>query len=235
MPAQWLEQQVWEKVRDSLSNPDTLRAALDEYIQKLEARRDEIEPLIKPIEQQLKENEGKRSRLAESYVIGNLKPERASQLLREAEEKRDRLLSMKQEVDPRQIEELERTKSWLRFWKDTQKELSLGLSMIPDEDGEELPDQRQLIERSFQGVWNIAEIDKPELEGKLGFPTSKRQLLDYFQTEISVHKDYVELKGIIPLDGIIPIEARKNTVLTRDQEGASSAPGHRQILPGCHR
>jgi len=150
-------------------------------------------------------------------------------------EERDRLLSMKQEVDPRQIEELERTKSWLRFWKDTQKELSLGLSMIPDEDGEELPDQRQLIKRSFQGVWNIAEIDNPELAGKLGFPTSKRQLLDYFQTEISVHKDYVELRGIIPLDGIIPIEARKNTVLTRDQEGASSAPGHRQILPGCHR
>ena len=104
-------------------------------------------------------------------------------------------------------------------------------------DGQEstLTTRRQLIKRNFQGVWNIAEIDNPQLAGKLGFPTSKRQLLDYFQTEISVHKDYVELKGIIPLDGIIPVEARKNTVLTRDQEGASSAPGHRQILPGCHR
>ena len=83
---------------------------------------------------------------------------------------------------------------------------------------QELPDQQRLINRYFQGIWSIAEINNPDLKGKLGFPTSKRQLLNYFQVEVWVHPDRIEVKGIIPFNGK---EALEHTVQAPEQ---SSSP-----------
>jgi len=199
--AEWLEKEVWNKISKSLSNPRSLEQALDDYINGLQIRKSELEMIIQPIEKQLKQNDEKKQVLYERFIRGRIDKNIFKKLCDELDAEDDRLSSLKADIDPAQVEELNNTISWLQFWTKSKRELLLRLSFI-HEDATEEEVHRQTLEVA-QVLLGMADIGDPSLKDEVGGATTKRQLLDYLQCNIIAYDDRVEVKAILPVENIL--------------------------------
>lgn len=218
IPADWLEDQVWQRIADALSNPDSLRRTLEEYIASLEARKAALETAIRPVEEKLAGVNKELAKLAVAWVKDALGGEEVERRKAELEAERERLLSLRAQVDPAQIEELQSVQGWLEFWDSTHKDLNFALQFVlggetPEEREAEKAEKRDIIRHGYRGVWEVADIESPSLSKELGVPTSRRQLLDYLQTELWGYPDRVEIRAAIPVDAIrLPVNQECNSV-----------------------
>ena len=180
--------------------------ALDEYIDKLGSRVDELETIIKPIEMQLSQIREKKAKLAEEWVSGALGQEKIDQMKAELDAEEMRLAGIRQEIDPIQIKELEDTKTWLSFWEKRKRELDLRLSFVPDGAPDETAQQYNQASKVAEVLLGMAGIDDDALRDEVGSPTTKRQLLDYLQMTVIPFEDRIELKAAIPVGEIVKQE-----------------------------
>jgi site-specific DNA recombinase len=191
--AEWLEEEVWQKIESILNDPNKLEPLLKDTIEKLQAREKELSVRIRPINDQLLEIQERKARLMEDYVVRNMDPGKFKEYQRSLQEEEDRLTSMQAEVDPAQIEELQKTKGLLEFW---QTQIDAMAWNTEDEDGQRV----RIVDMPHLNVLRIVGLDDKDMN--LDFPTTRRQLLDLLQTRLTVFEDRVEVKAIFPIEPI---------------------------------
>ncbi len=113
-----------------------------------------------------------------------------------------RLTAIRGEIDPAQLEELELTKNWLKYWEVTRKQLDLRLSFIFDNEPDEAQQQKYHASEVAKIVLGFASLDEPNARDVIGSPTSQRQLLDYLQCTIVPYSDRIDIKALFPISNI---------------------------------
>lgn len=191
--AEWLEQEVWQRIEAILNDPNKLEPLLQDTIEKLQARERELTTRIRPINEQLSEIHKKKARLIDEYVTLNMDPGKYKEYKHSLQQEEDRLKSMQAEVDPAQIEELQRTKGLLKFW---QTQLEAMAWDTETEDGKKV----RIVDTPHLNVLRIVGLDEQDMN--LDFPTTRRQLLDLLQTKLVVFEDRVEVKAIFPIEPV---------------------------------
>jgi len=191
--AEWLEAEVWQRIEAILNDPNELEPLLKDTIEKLQARKKELSMRIRPINDQLSQIEEKKARLMDDYIVRNMEPSKFKEYQRSLQEEEDRLRSMQAEVDPAQIEELQRTKGLLQFWQSQAEAMAWNTET---EDGRQV----RIVDSPHLNVLRVVGLDDKDMN--LDFPTTKRQLLDLLQTRLVVFEDRVEVKAIFPIEHI---------------------------------
>lgn len=191
--AEWLEQEVWQRIESIINDPNKLEPLLKDTIEKLQAREKELATRIRPINEQLLEIQEKKARLMDEYVVHNMDPGKYKEYQRSLQEQEDRLRSIQAEVDPAQIEELQRTKGLLKFWQSQVEAMAWDTE---SEDGQKV----RIVDTPHLNVLKIVGLEDKDMN--LDFPTTRRQLLDLLQTKLVVFEDRVEVKAIFLIEPI---------------------------------
>lgn len=191
--AEWLEQEVWQRIESIINDPNRLEPLLKDTIEKLQARQKELATRIRPINDQLLEIQEKKARLMDEYVVHNMDPGKYKEYQHSLQQEEDRLKSIQAEVDPTQIEELQRTKGLLRFWQSQVEAMAWNTE---SEDGQRV----RIVDGPHTNVLRIVGLEDKDMN--LDFPTTRRQLLDLLQTKLVVFEDRVEVKAIFPIEPI---------------------------------
>ena len=189
--AEWLEQEVWQRIEAILNDPNKLELLLKETIDKLQDREQELSTRIRPIDKQLLQVREKKARLMDEYVMHNMDPNKFKEYQHSLQQEEARLKSMRTEVDPAQIEELQRTKGLLKFW---QSQLKTMVWNTEDEDGQKV----RIIDSPHLNILKVVGLENKDIN--MNFPTTKRQLLDLLQTQLVVFEDRIEVKAIFPIE-----------------------------------
>ena len=191
--AEWLEEEVWSRIEAILNDPNKLEPLLKDTIEKLQSREKELAIRIRPINEQLLEIQKRKARLMDEYVVRNMDPGKFKEYQRNLQQDEDRLKSMQAEVDPSQIEELQRTKELLKFW---QSQLEAMAWNTETEDGQKV----RIVDTPHLNVLRIVGLEDKDMN--LDFPTTRRQLFDLLQTRLVVFEDRVEVKAVFPIEPI---------------------------------
>jgi len=194
LKAEWLEEEVWIRIEAILNDPNKLEPLLKETIEKLQAREKELATRIRPINSQLLEVQDKKARLMDDYIVHNMDPRKFKEYQRSLQREEDRLKSIQAEVDPAQIEELQRTKSLLKFWQTQLKAMAWNTE---DENGQRV----RIVDSPHLNALRIVGLEDKTLN--LDFPATRRQLLDLLQTRLVVFEDRIEVKAIFPIESIM--------------------------------
>jgi site-specific DNA recombinase len=191
--AEWLEEEVWRRIEAILNDPNRLEPLLKDTIEKLLAHEEELAIRIRPINEQLLEIQQKKARLADDYVAQNMDPDKYNEYKRNFQQEEDRLKLMQAEVDPAQIEELQRTRGLLRFWQSQVEAMAWNTE---SEAGQKV----RIVDTPHLNVLRIVGLENKDIN--LDFPTTKRQLLDLLQTQVVVFEDRVEVKATVSIEPI---------------------------------
>jgi len=192
--AEWLEDKVYERLADAMSNPEAMSRTLRDAIASLTVRKTQIEEAIRPVDEKLAEVREKLKRLAEGWVMQRLDPEKADLMRHELEAEEGRLASVKQNLDPEQLAELEDVSFRLKLYQGE-------LNCIASGDTEGLP---MLI------------MDLPQTKDEAELHTAAtRGWLDRVQAELWAYPDRIEVKALIPVTNIESQESQPACRLDR--------------------
>ena len=106
-----------------------------------------------------------------------------------------RLKSIRSNIDPAQIEELEQTQSKLRFWN---RQLQLMSWNLETEDGQMV----RTVDKPHYNVLRILGLDNVDMTKISQFPATKRELLDKLQVKVVVFCDRIEVKAVFSADPV---------------------------------
>jgi site-specific DNA recombinase len=187
-----LEQQVWQRIEDILNDPNKLQPMLEETIANLREKDAELRARIMPIDERLAQILDQKARLAESWVKMSLTKDKQGELQRNLDQEETRLKGMRGAIDPAQIEDMEKTAGMLRFW---QGQLSSMAWNTENEDGTMVKTMNKPHER----VLSVVGLEDLELTSLLGFPATRREILDRLQVHLYVFKDRVEIKSVFEI------------------------------------
>jgi len=193
--AEWLEQAVWKRIEDIINDPNKLEPMLQETINSLKAREEDLRARVLPIDERLKSIEEKKVRLADDFVVKNMSADRFRQIQSDLEKEEIRLRSVRANIDPGQLSELETTQSMLRFWESRVKEMAWNTE---NEDGSRV----MMAEKPHKLVSNIIGLEDKEMTDVLGFPTNRRDILDKLQVKVIVFPDRIDVKAIFSIPPI---------------------------------
>ncbi len=199
--AEWLEEEVWMRIEETIKDPDKLEPMLQETIANLKIRAEDLKARLLPIDEQLKEIDGEKARLADEFVVKNMNPDKFKQIQSELGKEEARLRSLRSNVDPEQLAELESTQSMLKFWENQLKAMAWNTE---NEDGSRL----MLVERPHKLALSIVGLEDKELTDTFGFPATKREILDKLQLKVVVFPDRIDVNAVFP---IAPIYSHKCT------------------------
>lgn len=189
--AEWLEDEVWQRIEAILNDPNKLEQLLKDTIEKLQDHEQELSTRIRPIDEQLSQIQERKARLMDEYITLNMNPNKFKEYQHTLQQEEDRLKSMRTEVDPAQIEELQRTKGLLKFW---QSQLGAMTWDTESEDGRKI----RIVDKPHFNVLTVVGLEDKDIN--ISFPTTKRQLLDLLQVRLMVFEDRVEMKAIFPIE-----------------------------------
>jgi hypothetical protein len=133
--------------------------------------------------------------------------ERFKELRKSLDGEEARMKSLRAAVDPAQVSKLEETRKALGYWEDQVKGMLTW--NLENEDGTMF---KQVYEPHEEAL-KLVELDDPDRSKLVGFPTSKRQLLDKLQVRLSVFDDRVEVRSLFPVE---PIGVQQCTSTRRD-------------------
>lgn len=195
----WLENAVWDQMTAALSDPRSLQVALDNYISQLTSKAEEMEKFVRPVNVRIEEIKQQKKRLAMDWVKNALR-EDVDDILADLEDEEARLTSVLDNIDPEQVQELDRTKLFLSFWEQQRHKFDVGLSFIFDELPEKDKNEMTMAttQDSAKAILQTAELDVPDARNYFGVPSSRRQVLDHFQCNIIVYKDIIKIEGLLP-------------------------------------
>jgi len=199
--AEWLEEEVWKKIEEIINDPNKLEPMLKETTENLRLKEKELRARILPIDEQLKEIEDKKARLADEFVIRNMNQDKFRQIQSDLEKKEYRLKSIRVSIDPEQLAQLEVTQSMLRLW-DIQ--LKAMVWNTESEDGSRI----RIVEKPHRLALNIIDLEEKQLTEVFGFPATRREILDKLQVKVVVFPDRIDVNAILPIS---PIDCQKYT------------------------
>jgi site-specific DNA recombinase len=195
LDAEWLENQVWQRIEDIINDPNKLEILLRETVDSLKMREVDLNARIKPIDTRLAEIAEQKTRLAEDWVVSSIPPARIQELKHNFDQEEIRLRSIRNEVDPVQVEELEQTSAKLRFW---QKRLDSMTWNTETDDGQKV----RVVDEPHKVVLSAIGLDDKDLADTLHFPTTRRKVLDMLLVRVIVFMDRVEIKAVLPIEPI---------------------------------
>lgn len=205
LKADWLEEQVWQRIESIINDPNKLEPMLRDTIDNLRNREEELEARIMPIDKRLVEIAEKKAKLADSWVVENMDTEKFLELQQSLDKEEARLRSIRNEIDPAQIAELESTSGMLRFWKCQLQSMAWNTET---EDGSKV----RLVDKPHETALQIAGFEDRDASKVMGFPATRRELLDKLQAQIVVFHDRIDVKAIVPVE---PINCQKCTPTCR--------------------
>lgn len=195
LDAEWLENQVWQRIETIINDPNKLQSLIQDTINKLKSREEELSLRIRPINDRLLQLAEQKARLADEWVISNMNTEKYNQLKQSISQEEIRLKSIKTEIDPSQLEELEHTQNMLRYWDSLIKPMIWNTE---NEDGSMV----KLITKPHEMVTKLLGFNDEELSKIMSFPTSRREFLRKLQIQVMVFEDRIDIKSIFPLEPI---------------------------------
>ena len=195
LDAEWLEEQVAQRIENIMNDPNKLSSLLRDTIDSLKVREVELSARIKPIDARLADIAEQKARLADDWVRLNMDSSSFRDLQHNLEQEEMRLRSVRNEVDPAQLEELERTSSMLRFWQGQLQSMNWNAET---EEGEML----RVVDKPHKTALRIVGFENKDLSKILHFPATKRELLDMLQARVIVLNSRVEVKAIFPIEPI---------------------------------
>lgn len=80
--ADWLEDQVWQRIEAIINDPNKLKPLLEETIGNLKNREEELSDKIRPVNERLAEIYEQKAKLADEWVSSNMEPEKFQELKR---------------------------------------------------------------------------------------------------------------------------------------------------------
>jgi site-specific DNA recombinase len=187
--AKWLEDQVWMKISDILTNPDKLREVIQESLGILKGRQAELDSILKPINEKLVDLTDKKAKLADQWVITNMEPEKYRKLQSNLNKEETRLKSLRANMDPSRLAELETINTTLQYWHDQFQHAAVageggcGVNVL------------EKIKPAFK-IYGFEDIEPIE---NIMSITAKRQILNKLQINLIVFKDCIEIRCQIPI------------------------------------
>lgn len=201
--AELLEQEVWQRIEDIINDPNKLEKLLSETIDSLREREADLNARIKPIDQRLSEIAEQKAKLAEEWVLDSMNPKRLQEIKQNLDQEETRLSSIKSEIDPAQLEELEQTSAMLRFWETQLQSLAWDTET---ENGKKV----KVIDKPHKTALTIIGLDDKDLVDTLNFPTTRRKVLDMLQARVVVFMDRIEIKAVFSIEPINCQELQPN-------------------------
>ena len=195
LDAEWLEQQVWSKIEAIINDPNKLESLLKDTIESLRSREADVSARIQPIEQRLAQIAEQKARLADDWVKMNMDAQKYSEHKSSLDQEEVRLRSLKSEIDPAQLQELEHTRSMLQFWQGQLQSMAWNTE---NEDGSMV----RVVDKPHDTALKIVGIEDNSLTKTLFFPATKRELLDKLQVRVVVFMDRAEVKAVFPIEPI---------------------------------
>jgi DNA invertase Pin-like site-specific DNA recombinase len=174
---------------------DRLSELLQDTIENLRMKEADLSARIRPIEERLTEIAGQKARLADDWVIRHMNHDKFKELRDNLDREEARMRAFKAEIDPAQIADLESTRGVLRFWKDQVKSMVWNTE---NEDGSMV----RLVNKPHQVALRVVGFEDKKVSESLGFPASKRELLDKLQVKLVVFNDRIEVNGLFPIQPI---------------------------------
>ena len=198
LDAERLENEVWGQVEAILNDPNKLERLLKETIENLKSREAELNARIRPVDERLAAIAEQKARLADDWVRLSMDSSRYQELKSSLEQEEARLRSIRSEIDPEQLEELERTSGMLRFWKGQLQAMAWNTEK---EDGTKV----RVVDKPHKTVLKVVGFEDKDITSMMHFPATKRELLDMLQVRLVVFMDRVEIKAVLPIE---PIESQ---------------------------
>jgi len=193
--ADQLENQVWQRIEAIINDPEKLEAMLKDTVERLRSRENELNALIRPIDEQLSTIAEQKHRLAEDWVKLNIDSERFRKLQQGLEQEESRLRGIRSEIDPKQLEELEHTRAMLKFWEDQARAMDWNLL---DDNGKVV----RIVDKPHRNVLKIVGFEDKDISEIMHFPATRRGLLDHLGVRVVAFPDRVEVKAVFDIEPI---------------------------------
>jgi len=196
LEADWLEDQVWQRVEAIINDPNKLKPLLKETIESLRNRTEDLRARVMPIDEQLSEISEQKARLADDWVTQHMGVSRFKELQQSLDKEETRLRSIRSNIDPAQIEELEQTQGMLCFWDRQLQSMAWNLET---EDGQMV----RTVDKPHQMILKILGLDSVDMTKVFQFPSTKRELLDKLQVRVVVFPDRSDINAALPIAPIV--------------------------------
>jgi site-specific DNA recombinase len=193
--ADWLENEVWSRIKAIINDPNKLQSLIQDTISTLKSREAELNTRIKPINSRLAQLSEQKTRLADEWVIMNMTPEKYDHLKQSILQEEARLQSIRSEVDPAQIEELEQTQNMLNYWESQIKTMTWNTE---NEDRSMV----RIVDKPHEAIFRLLGSDNESLSKEVGFPTTQRELMRKLRVQVMVFEDRINIKSIFPMEPI---------------------------------
>ncbi len=161
----------------------------------MRSREDELSINEKGIKNRLDEINVQKRKLADDWVVRHMNNDKFKELKGNLDREETRIRALRADIDPAQIVELESTKGVLRLWEDQIK------SMVWNKENED-GSMVRLVDKPHQIALRVVGFEDRNLSDTLGFPASKRELLDRLQVKLVVFNDRIEVNGLFPIQPI---------------------------------
>jgi site-specific DNA recombinase len=204
-PRGWLETRVWQRIEAIINDPDKLEAMLKDTVDRLRSREAEISAQIRPIDNQLSTIAEQKRRMVDDWVRLNMDPDKYRKLQEDLDQEESRLKGIRAEIDPKQLDELEQTRSLLKFWESQLRAMAWNLV---DEEGQTV----RTVDKPHKNVLKIVGFEDKDISKAVQFPATKRELLDQLGVRLVVFPDRVEIKSVFEIE---PIESQLCTSTSR--------------------
>jgi len=184
LKADCLENKVWKRIKEISEDPNKLKPLLEEAIDSLKSREEEFKVRILPIDDRLSQIAEQKSRLANGFVMLNMNAAKYQELQKSLDVEEARLKGIRNEIDPAQLEELERTREELRSLEEELQKMAWNTEK---EDGR--------MDRSVNSPHKVFQqlvISK----------YTPREWLEKLQMRLMVYHDRIEIKAVFRLDPI---------------------------------
>jgi len=179
------------KISDILANPDKLREVIKESLGILKGRQAELDSILKPINEKLVDITDKKARLADQWVITNMDPEKYKKLQSNLNKEETRLKSLRANMDPSRLAELESINVTLQYWHDQFQSVSLAADGIGA--GINVLEQTK---RAIK-VYGFEDIEPIESITSI---TAKREIMNRLRVNLVVFNDHIEIRCQIPME-----------------------------------
>lgn len=193
--AEQLEGEVWQRIEAIINDPNKLESLLKETVDNLRNREADLSARIKPVDERLAQINEQKARLADEWVQLNMDAGKYREFRRDLEQEETRLRSVRSEIDPAQLEELEHTRSMLQFWNSQLQALAWNTE---NEDGSMV----RVVEKPHKTALSVVSFEDKDVTKIMHFPATRRELLDILQVRVVVFMDRVEVKALFPIEPI---------------------------------
>jgi DNA repair exonuclease SbcCD ATPase subunit len=168
---------------------------MEEAIESLRRREEELQSRIQPIDDRLAQIAEQKSRLADDWVKLNIDPGKYRETQQSLHQEESRLRSLRSQVDPAQLAQLEETRNVLKFWETQSKYFNFNLE---DDEGQMV----RIGDMPHKTVLGLVGINSKEVSQVMQFPATRRELLNRLQLKVNVFYDRIEVNALFPVPSI---------------------------------